>query len=175
MHSDDAKSGGNRLGGLLSISKLTASSRVGGWQRDAPQTLTGARARPTTQACRECLKKPHRTPQDAVACTGHVLGGSQRGSWCVRSVGTTESSQMDESTFSGPSAQKMFGAGVVFEAIVVLAVNIRSDGTWDVVRLTSPSVGGSGAACGQSPEVKPAKKPGVTGAKGSSGAISGPP
>lgn len=72
------------------------------------------------------------------------------------------------------TAQKMFGAGVVFEAIVVLAVNIRSDGTWDVVRLTSPSVGGSGAACGQSPEVKPAKKPGVTGAKGSSGAISGP-
>jgi len=60
----------------------------------------------------------------------------------------------------------MFDAGVVFEAIVVLAVSIRSDGSWDVVRLTSPSVGGSGAACGQSPEVKPAKKPGVTGAQG---------
>jgi hypothetical protein len=60
----------------------------------------------------------------------------------------------------------MFGAGVLFEAIVVLPVSIRSDGSWDVVRLTLPSVGGSGAACGQSPEVKPAKKPGVTGAKG---------
>ena len=36
------------------------------------------------------------------------------------------------------STENMFGAGVVFEAIVVLAVKIRSDGTWDVVRLTSP-------------------------------------
>lgn len=94
-----------------------------------------------------------------MACAGHVLGGSQRGS-LVCSIGGSCRDQPDARISRLDStAQKMFGAGVVFEAIVVLAVNIRSDGTWDVVRLTSPSVGGSGAACGQSPEVKPAKKP----------------
>lgn len=89
-------------------------------------------------------------------------------SWCVRSVDTAEATQ------TARLRRKCLVPGSCLRRSWVLAVNIRSDGTWDVVRLTSPSVGGSGAACGPSPEVKPAKKPGVTGAKGSSGAIFAP-